>query len=80
MQDIIEKLKSMDKGELDNAVKKAKEFVNTPEGQAFAQKIKNGEGLSSLGIGKAQQDNIRKELSQNPSIAKTIFDILNGKG
>ena len=80
MQDIIEKLKSMDKGELDNAVKKAKDFVNTPEGQAFAKKIKNGEGLSQMGIGKAQQDNIKKELSQNPSIAKTIFDILNGKG
>ena len=80
MQDIIEKLKSMDKRELDSAVKKAKEFVNTPEGQAFAQKIKNGEGLSQMGIGKAQQDNIKKELSQNPGLAKTIFDILNGKG
>ena len=44
MQDIIEKLKSMDKKEIDSAVKKAKEFVATPEGQAFAQKIKNGEG------------------------------------
>ena len=62
------------------AVKKAKEFVATPEGQAFAQKIKNGEGLSQMGIGKAQQDNIKKELSQNPGLAKTIFDILNGKG
>lgn len=80
MQDIIEKLKSMDKKELDSAVKKAKEFVATPEGQAFAQKIKNGEGLSQIGIGKAQQDNIKKELSQNPGLAKTIFDILNGKG
>lgn len=80
MQDIIEKLKSMDKKEIDSAVKKAKEFVATPEGQAFAQKIKNGEGLSQMGIGKAQQDSIKKELSQNPSIAKTIFDILNGKG
>ena len=80
MQDIIEKLKSMDKKELDSAVKKAKEFVATPEGQAFAQKIKNGEGLSQMGIGKVQQDNIKKELSQNPGLAKTIFDILNGKG
>ena len=80
MQDIIEKLKSMDKGELDNAVKKAKEFVATPEGQELAQKIKNGEGLSTLGIGKQQQDSIKKQLGQNPSIAKTIFDILNGKG
>lgn len=80
MQDIIEKLKSMDKGELDNAVKKAKEFVKTPEGQALTQKIKNGEGLSSLGLGKEEQDNIKKELSQNPGIAKTILDILNGKG
>ena len=80
MQDIIEKLKSMDKGELNNAVKKAKEFVKTPEGQALAQKIKNGEGLSSLGLGKEEQDNIKKELGQNPGIAKTILDILNGKG
>lgn len=80
MQDIIEKLKSMDKGELDNAVKKAKEFVSTPEGQAFAQKIKNGEGLSELGIEKTQQERIKKELGQNQGLAKTIFNILNGKG
>ncbi len=80
MQDIIEKLKSMDKAQLDDAVKKAKEFVATPEGQEFAQKIKNGEGLSEMGIGTQQQNNIKKELSKNPSIAKMIFDILNGKG
>ncbi|MBR2885201.1 MAG: hypothetical protein IKB93_10460 [Clostridia bacterium] len=80
MQDIIEKLKAMDKRELDAMVKKAKNFVATPEGQALAQKIKNGEGLSEIGLGAEQQNNIKKELSQNPSIAKTIFDILNGKG
>lgn len=80
MQDIIEKLKSMDKAQLDDAVKKAKAFVATPEGQAFAQKIKNGEGLSQMGIGAEQQNNIKKELGKNPGLAKTIFDILNGKG
>lgn len=80
MQDIIEKLKSMDKAQLDDAVKRAKDFVSTPEGQALAQKIKNGEGLSELGIGAQQQNNIKKELGKNPGIAKTIFDILNGKG
>lgn len=80
MKDIIDKLKSMDKEQLDEAVKKAKEFARTPQGQELVQKIKNGDGMQNLGIDKEKQNNIKKELEKNPHIAKTIFDILNGKG
>lgn len=80
MKDIIEKLKSMDKAQIDAAVKQAKEFVKTREGQQLVQKIKNGEGMQDLGIDREKQNNIKKELEKNPHIAQTIFDILNGKG
>lgn len=80
MKDIIEKLKTMDKAQIDAAVKQAKEFVKTEEGQQLVQKIKNGEGMQNFGIDREKQNNIKKELEKNPHIAQTIFDILNGKG
>lgn len=74
MKDILEKIKGMDKKQLGEAVKQAQAFAATPQGKAFVEKIKNGEA----GIDKAQQDDIMKQLSKNPDIAKAISDILKG--
>lgn len=73
MKEIIDKLKSMDKAELDAAMQKAKKFAQTPQGQEFVQKLKDGKGTP-------QQEKAMKELGKDPNIAKLIFDILNGKG
>lgn len=79
MKEIIEKIKAMDKEELDKAVRQAREFAKTPKGKELAEKIKSGEAMKNAGIDEAQQKNIMKELGKNPSIAQTIFDILNEK-
>lgn len=77
MKDIIDKLKAMDKKELGEAVKKAKEFAATSRGQELIEKIKSDGGMKELGIDGEKQKNIKKELEKNPHIAKIIFDILN---
>ena len=69
MNDFFEKLRGMDKKQLEEAVKQAKAFVKTDEGKAFVEKVKQGG---------SEQDNIKKELGKNPEIAKLIFDILKG--
>lgn len=73
MKEIIEKLKGIDKKELGKAIKEAKAYMNTDEGKAFAEKIKNGEAISD-----AQKSSLAKELSKNPDIAKTIAELLKG--
>jgi high-affinity K+ transport system ATPase subunit B len=74
MKDFLDKLKGMDKKQLAEAMQQAKAFAATPEGKEFVEKVKKGEA----GIDKAQQENLAKQLSKNPDIAKTIFDILKG--
>lgn len=73
MKDIIDKIKSMDKKELEDAVAKAKKFAQTQKGQELVQKIKDGNAIPN-------QEKAMKELGKDPAIAKLIFDILNGKG
>ena len=73
MNDIINKIKSMDKKELNLAMEKAKEFAKTPQGKELMQQLKDGNGTS-------QQKERMNELKKDESIAKLIFDILNGKG
>ena len=80
MKDILEKLKSMNKTELNEAVKQAKDFVATDAGKELVEKIKKGEGIQQLGIDSAKQKEMMQELNSNSSIAKLIFDVLNGKG
>ncbi len=75
MKDIFEKLKGMDKSQLKSAVKQAREFVKTPQGKEFAEKIKNGSAGEQL-----QKDNIMKEIGKNPELAKMISDIFNAEG
>lgn len=74
MKEFLDKLKGMDKKQLAQAMKQAKEFAKTPEGKEFVEKIKKGEA----GIDISQQKDMEKQLAQNPDIAKTIFDILKG--
>ena len=69
MKDFLDKLKGMDKKQLAEAMQQAKAFAATPEGKEFVEKVKKGEA----GIDKAQQENLAKQLSKNPDIAKTIF-------
>ncbi|MBE7054924.1 MAG: hypothetical protein E7392_02280 [Ruminococcaceae bacterium] len=80
MKDILEKLKSMNKAELNEAVKQAKDFAATDAGKELVEKIKKGEGIQQLGIDSAKQKEMMQELNSNSSIAKLIFDVLNGKG
>ena len=74
MKDILEKLKTMDKSQLKNAVKQAKAFASTPEGKDFVEKVKSSGGAESM-----QKDDIMKEIGKNPEIAKMISDIFNAK-
>ena len=73
MNDIIEKLRSIDKRELSKAIKEAKAYMKTDEGKALAEKIKNGEAISD-----EQKSSIAKELGKNPDISKTIAELLKG--
>ena len=73
MNDIIEKLRGIDKRELSKAIKEAKAYMKTDEGKALAEKIKSGEAISEQ-----QKSSIAKELGKNPDIAKTIADLLKG--
>ena len=72
--DIFEKLKGMDKKELSEAIKKAREFAKTDEGKAFVEKIKKGEA----GIDKSTQEKLIKEIGNNPDIAKKLSDLVKG--
>lgn len=73
---IADILKGMNKSQLEDAVKKAKEFAATEKGREMIAELQ-ASGKLQGGINK---DNIMKELKQNPDIAKKISDILNGKG
>lgn len=72
--DIFEKLKGMDKKELSEAIKKAREFAKTDEGRQFVEKIKKGEA----GIDKSTQEKLAKEIGANPDLAKKLSDLLKG--
>lgn len=74
MKDFLDKIKGMDKKQLSEAVKQAKTFAATPQGKEFVEKIKKGDTV----MDKAQQENLEKQLKDNPDITKLIFDILKG--
>ena len=73
MKDILDKLKGMDKKELKEAIKQAKAFIETDEGKALAEKIKNNDTTV-----KPQYSEIMEEVNKNPEIAQAIFNILKG--
>ena len=72
---IADILKGMNKSQLEDAVKKAKEFVATEKGREMISKLQS---TGTLGDG-LDKDKIMQEIKQNPEIAKKISDIINGK-
>lgn len=72
MKDILDKLKGMDKNQLEDMVKQAKVFAETPKGKELVAEIK------SSGLKKTQHAEIMEKLEKNPDVAKAIFDILKG--
>ena len=72
-------LRSMDKKQLDEMMKKAQDYIKTPEGRELAEKLKNGEGAEKLPFGTAQQNEMLSRLSKNPDVARKIAEILEGK-
>ena len=72
--DIFEKLKGMDKNELSEVIRKARDFAKTDEGKVFVEKIKKGEA----GIDKSTQEKLVKEIGANPDLAKKLSDLLKG--
>ena len=73
---IADILKGMNKSQLEDAVKKAKEFAATEKGKEMISKLQSS---GTLGDG-IDKDKIMQEIKQNPDIAKKISDIINGKG
>ena len=72
---IADILKGMNKSQLEDAVKKAKEFAATEKGREMISKLQS---TGTLGDG-LDKDKIMQEIKQNPEIAKKISDIISGK-
>ena len=75
---IADILKGMNKSQIEEAVKKAKEFAATDKGKEMISQFKE-KGTIDGAISSADKDNIMKELRNHPDIAKKISDIINGK-
>ncbi len=71
---IADILKGMNKLQLEDAVKKAKEFAATEKGKEMIAELQSSGKLE----GGFDKDKIMNEIKQNPDIAKKISDILNG--
>ena len=76
MKNVFDVLKSMDKEQLNSAVKKAQEFVKTNEGKELMEKLKSENGLKEIGINETNKEEIMKTLKENPDVAKKISDII----
>ena len=79
MKDIMDMLRGMDKKQLDDMMKKARDYIKTPEGRELAEKLRNGESADKLPFGTSQQNEMLSRLSKQPDIAKKISEILEGK-
>ncbi len=75
---ITDILKGMDKARLEEAVRKAKEFAATEKGKEIMSQLREKGSIDGM-LTESDKNNIMKELSQHPDIAKKISDILNGK-
>lgn len=80
MKDILSMLRSMDKQQLNDAVKKAQEFINTDEGKKTVEKLRRGETIDGIPISNEEQSNLISALSENPEAMKKIAQILGTKG
>lgn len=79
MQDILSMLKNMKPAELNDAVNKAKTFVNTPEGKQVLEKLKKGQPVEGLPVTTNEQNQILAQLTKNPQIAKQLGSMLSNK-
>lgn len=79
MQDIVSMLKNMKPGELNEAISKAKKFMETEEGKAVVEKLKKGQPVEGLPVTTAQQNELIAQLTKNPQTAKQLGTMLGGK-
>ena len=77
--DIMSMLGGMNKKQLDEAVRKAKEFGKTQQGQQIIEKLRRGEPIDGIPINKAEQSRIMREISKNPDLAARLSEILGTK-
>lgn len=80
MNDILKMLAKMDKKQLDEAIVKAREFANTPEGKNVMEKLSRGETIKGIPVPADQQSKLFSELGKNPDAMKKISEILGSKG
>ncbi|MEE0866989.1 MAG: hypothetical protein UIL37_01640 [Clostridia bacterium] len=80
MKDIMSMLRSMDKQQLNDAVKKAQDFIKTEEGKKTMEKLRRGETIDSIPISSKEQSDLISALSENPEAVKKIAEIFGVKG
>ena len=80
MNDILKMLAKMDKKQLDEAIVKAREFTNTPDGKKIMEKLSRGEAVEGIPVSADQQNKLLSELAKNPEAMKKITEILGQKG
>ena len=80
VNDIFGMLKNLNRNQINEAVKKAQQFAQTPQGKAAIEKLKRGEAIDSLPVAGDKQNEIISALKNNPEAAKKIAELLGGKG
>ena len=80
MNEILKMLAKMDKKQLDEAIVKAREFANSPDGKKVMEKLSRGETIEGIPVPADQQGKLLSELSKNPDAMKKIAEILGNKG
>ena len=74
--DLNDFLKNMSKEDFEKNLKKARDFMNTPDGAKLAEKLGGKAGTQNIqGMDK---DAILNELSKNPDILKKIQKLMKG--
>ncbi|MGN1098176.1 MAG: hypothetical protein ACI4SS_04705 [Clostridia bacterium] len=79
MQDIVSMLKGINPAELNDAVNKAKAFMQTAEGKQMMEKLKKGQPIEGLPVTTQEQNQLIAQLSKNPQMAKQLASILGKK-
>ena len=79
MQDILSMLKNMNPAELNDAVNKAKAFVNTPDGKQVLEKLKKGQPVEGLPVTTKEQNQLISQLTKTPQIARQLGAMLGKK-
>lgn len=74
-----EMLKNMSKEDFEKNIKKAQEFMNTPEGRNIAEKLNVKSGSQPSGnLSGVDKTKLLNELSKNPDILKKIEKLMKG--